>query len=100
VRGLALSRDDLVRRAVIMALMCQGEVQFEAIELAYMIKFRLYFSAELDALEELAQMGIVEIEAGALRVTSTGWFFIRAIAMLFDRYLQVDRNRVRFSRII
>ena len=33
VRGLALSRDDLVRRAVIMALMCQGWVDFEAIEI-------------------------------------------------------------------
>ncbi|MBP8161336.1 MAG: oxygen-independent coproporphyrinogen III oxidase, partial [Ottowia sp.] len=27
VRGLAVSRDDLLRRAVIMALMCQGELQ-------------------------------------------------------------------------
>jgi oxygen-independent coproporphyrinogen-3 oxidase len=33
VRGLAVSRDDLLRRAVIMALMCQGEVLFESIEL-------------------------------------------------------------------
>ena len=29
VRGLALSRDDLARRAVIMALMCQGQILFE-----------------------------------------------------------------------
>ena len=31
VRGLALNRDDLARRAVIMALMCQGEVVFESL---------------------------------------------------------------------
>lgn len=43
VRGLALSRDDLVRRAVIMAIMCQGEVDYESIELAYMINFKEYF---------------------------------------------------------
>jgi len=34
-RGLALGRDDLVRRAVIMALMCQGRVEYESIELAW-----------------------------------------------------------------
>jgi oxygen-independent coproporphyrinogen-3 oxidase len=34
VRGLALSRDDLIRRSVIMALMCQGHLQFEALETA------------------------------------------------------------------
>ena len=36
VRGFALTRDDLVRRAVIMALMCQGWVEFESIELAHL----------------------------------------------------------------
>jgi oxygen-independent coproporphyrinogen-3 oxidase len=40
VRGLALNRDDLLRRAVIMALMCQGQVLFESIELAHLIDFR------------------------------------------------------------
>src|SRR5439155_4437101 len=37
VRGLALSRDDLARRALIMALMCQGQVVFESIELAWLM---------------------------------------------------------------
>src|SRR3569832_713125 len=41
-RGLALSRDDLARRAVIMALMCQGQVLFEAIEQAWLLGFREY----------------------------------------------------------
>jgi oxygen-independent coproporphyrinogen-3 oxidase len=49
VRGLAVTRDDLVRRAVIMALMCQGEVLFESIELAHLIDFRSYFASELDS---------------------------------------------------
>jgi oxygen-independent coproporphyrinogen III oxidase len=33
-------------------------------------------------------------------VTEQGWFFVRGIAMLFDRYLQTDQNRSRFSKII
>ncbi len=100
VRGLALSRDDLVRRAVIMALMCQGRLQYESIELAYMIDFKSYFATELEAIKELENTGMVELEDGAIQVTDTGWFFVRAVAMLFDRYLQTDRNRARFSKII
>ncbi len=100
VRGLAVNRDDLVRRAVIMALMCQGEVQFEAIELAHLIDFRSYFAAELVALGELQAQGLVQVEDSQIQVTADGWFFVRAIAMVFDRYLQADRTRAKFSKII
>ncbi|WP_460487893.1 oxygen-independent coproporphyrinogen III oxidase [Curvibacter fontanus] len=100
VRGLALSRDDLVRRAVIMALMCQGELVFESIDLAYLIDFRSYFAPELDALRELAEQGLVTLDESSIQVTSMGWYFVRAVAMVFDRYLQADRNRARFSKII
>ena len=99
-RGLALSRDDLVRRAVIMALMCQGEVQFESIELAYLLQFRRYFAAELEALKTLQDNGMVVVDTTGIQITPQGWFFVRAAAMVFDRYLQTDRNRAQFSRII
>jgi oxygen-independent coproporphyrinogen-3 oxidase len=100
VRGLALSRDDLVRRAVIMALMCQGEVQFESIDQAFLIDFRTYFTPELDSLLALAGQGLVTLDGSSVIVTAKGWFFVRAVAMVFDRYLQTDRNRNRFSKII
>jgi len=100
VRGLALNRDDLVRRAVIMGLMCQGEVQFESIELAFLVDFKQTFSAELEALKPQVEAGLVQLDGSSIRVTATGWFLVRAVAMVFDRYLQADRNRARFSRII
>ena len=100
VQGLALSRDDLVRRAVIMALICQGRLDFESIELAYLIDFKRYFCAELIALRELQEQGLVELSDSAISVTDMGWFFVRSVAMVFDRYLQADRMRARFSRII
>ncbi|MDI1339382.1 oxygen-independent coproporphyrinogen III oxidase [Polaromonas sp.] len=100
VRGLALNRDDLARRAVIMALMCQGQVLFESIELAWLLDFRSYFSAELEQLRSLADAGLVLLDESGIQVTAQGWFFVRAVAMVFDRYLQADRNRARFSRII
>ena len=100
VRGLALSRDDLVRRAVIMALMCQGQVSFESIELAYLINFKRYFARELELLAAQAQENLVVLDPTGIQVTSKGWFFVRAVAMVFDRYLQADRTRARFSKIL
>ncbi|MBC7599714.1 MAG: coproporphyrinogen III oxidase, partial [Polaromonas sp.] len=99
-RGLALSRDDLARRAVIMALMCQGQVQFESIEVAWLLDFRSYFAAEVKQLRELADAGLLVLDDAGIQVTAQGWFFVRAVAMVFDRYLQADRNRAKFSRII
>ncbi len=99
-RGLALSRDDLVRRAMVMALMCQGRVEFESIELAHLIKVREYFRAELEQLVSMQETGLVVVEPEAIQVTPLGWYFVRAVAMVFDRYLQADRTRAQFSRII
>jgi oxygen-independent coproporphyrinogen-3 oxidase len=99
VRGLALSRDDVLRRAVIMAIMCQGRVDFEAIGAAHLIDFRQFFAAEIAALDLLAAEGFVRMSQRDIEVTPLGWFFVRAVAMVFDRYLQADR-KTRFSRIV
>lgn len=100
VRGLALTRDDLARRSVIMAIMCQGRLQFESVELAHLLNFKQYFEAELAILNTLAEQGLVEVSDTSLQVTPMGWFFVRAVAMVFDRYLQSDRTRAKFSKIL
>ena len=99
-RGLHLSRDDLIRRTVIMALMCQGHLEFEAINLAWLIDFKTMFARELEQLEDMQAQGLVQLSDAGIQVTAMGWFFVRGVAMVFDRYLQTDRNRNRFSKII
>ena len=99
-RGMALSRDDLVRRTVIMALMCQGSVLFESIELSHLVDFKHYFDAELQTLRGMQDQGLVVLDDLGVHVTELGWFFVRGVAMVFDRYLQADKNRARFSKII
>jgi len=59
-----------------------------------------YFSGELAQLRDLAAKGLVELTADGVTVTRTGWFFVRAVAMVFDRHLQSARDRERFSRIV
>lgn len=100
VRGMALSRDDLVRRSVIMALMCQGSVLFESVELSHFVDFKQYFVNELQALNAMQVQGLLTIDDSGIHVTELGWFFVRGVAMVFDKYLQTDKNRARFSKII
>jgi len=100
VRGVALSREDLVRRSIIMAMMCQGRIDFESIELAHLVDFRTQFAPELERLAELAAQGLVEVHPDAVQLTPIGWYFVRAVAMVFDKPLQSDRARERYSRVI
>jgi oxygen-independent coproporphyrinogen III oxidase len=100
VRGLALTRDDLLRRSVIMSLMCQGELLFESIDQGHLIDSRRYFARELERLGDFVQEGLVTVDESGVQVTDRGWYLIRAIAMVFDRHLQVDQDRARFSRIL
>ena len=99
VRGLALTRDDLLRRAVIMALMCQGRVEFESISLAHLVDFRKAFAAELAALRPLQEQGLVVVDADAIDVTPLGWYFVRNVAMVFDRHLR-ESGPNTFSRTV
>ena len=100
VRGLRLSDDDLLRRDVIMALMCQGRVEFDEIAREHDIDFRERFAGELGQLAALVAAGLVDLHADAIEVTASGWFVVRAVAMVFDRYLHADPARNRFSRIV
>ena len=100
LRGLDLTADDLVRRAVIQALMCHFRVSIESIELAHLVDFKRYFAAELAALKALAEDGLVELDDEWIVVTPKGRLLVRAIAMPFDRYLREARARASYSRVI
>jgi oxygen-independent coproporphyrinogen-3 oxidase len=100
MRGYAMSTDDLLRRAVIHALMCHFEVCKDSIELAWLIEFDRYFAAEMAELHELAAAGLLEIDDHWISVTPRGRLLIRSVAMVFDRYLRADQERRRYSKVI
>ncbi|MBP6088500.1 MAG: coproporphyrinogen III oxidase, partial [Polaromonas sp.] len=79
---------------------CQGNVLFESMELGYLINFKNYFAAEMEVLKTLQDQDLVEVDEHQIQVTEMGWFFVRAVAMVFDKYLQTDRTRAKFSKII
>jgi oxygen-independent coproporphyrinogen III oxidase len=100
VRGVELTRDDLVRRSIIQALMCHFELSREAIEVAYLLDFDTYFAEEMAELEQLERAGLLRIESNWISVTPKGRMLIRSICMVFDKYLRRNGDGLRYSRTI
>jgi oxygen-independent coproporphyrinogen III oxidase len=100
VRGLELDADDLVRRKIIMDLMCRGRLDFAEVQAEFGIDVALAFADELKRLAPLAAHGLVRLRDDAVQVTPAGWYVVRAVAMVFDRYLNNGASRERFSRLV
>ena len=98
-RGVELSQDDLLRRAIIQALTCHFRVSIESLEISYLVEFRRYFAAELEELKSLADDGLVELQPDWIVVTPKGRLLVRAVCMVFDRYLREQRRRA-YSKVI
>ncbi len=100
MRGLELTADDLVRRSVIQALMCNFSVSKEAIEISYLVDFNKYFFMEIAELRALEQSGLVTLEDDRINVTPAGRMLVRNVCMVFDKYLRRGQERQRYSRVI
>jgi len=100
MRGLELTPDDLLRRSIIQALMCHFELSIEGIEVAHLIDFKSYFAPEIADLREMEKAELVKVDDQWITVLPRGRMLVRVIAMLFDRYLRSDRDRVRYSKVI
>ncbi len=100
MRGVELKADDMIRRAVIQALMCHFALAVESIELAYLIDFRKYFAYELEQLQGFAREGLVEIDDEWITVTPKGRLMVRAIGMVFDQHLRTVETRARYSKVV
>ncbi|GAB52633.1 oxygen-independent coproporphyrinogen III oxidase [Atlantibacter hermannii] len=99
-RGLALTRDDCIRRDVIKALICNFRLDFSAVEQQWHLNFRDYFAEDLALLAPLAKDGLVDIDDNGIQVTPKGRLLIRNICMCFDVYLRQKARMQQFSRVI
>jgi oxygen-independent coproporphyrinogen III oxidase len=101
--GIKLSQADLIRRAIIMELMCQFRLSKDAIEEKYHLHFDGdfddYFAHEHTGLEALAADGLLQLTPNHVEVTPIGRLLIRNIAAVFDTYLR-DRPYTGFSKAV
>jgi len=99
-RGIALSGDDIIRRAVISELMCHGELDMRGFSESHQLDFADRFDRELDRLREQAVDGLVVVDDTTIRITARGRLLLRNIAMNFDAYLNNPAETSRYSRTI
>ena len=100
MRGMELNADNLVRRAIIQALMCHFGLSKESFSAEYRIDFDRYFATELEELREYECEGLLEISPQWIGVTPKGRMLIRNICMVFDKYLRTRQEHALYSKVI
>ena len=75
-------------------------MQFDTFSRDWQIDWKTYFAAEMPPLESLQKQGLITLHDDRFCVTAMGWYFVRAVAMVFDYHLQTARTGTRFSRIL
>ncbi len=87
VRGYSLSRDDVIRRDLIMQLLCNLEVRLREFAVRHDIDFASYFAAEIAALAPLQNDGLCVLDSDSLRIERPGQLLLRTVAAVFDATL-------------
>lgn len=99
--GYRMNPDDIIRKFVIMSLMCDLELDKKQVERKFNINFENYFAESLIRLQEFKQQNIVVEEQDKIVISEIGRLILRNIAMCFDAYIDklVDKKPI-FSRTI
>ncbi len=87
VKGLALTSDDRLRAAIIERLMC--DLRLDLSQFGGAQDFR----AEIAALDQLADAGLLMIEGETIAISEAGRPFVRLAAAAFDAYLPANQAR-------
>ncbi len=99
-RGIELEPDDLLRREVIIQLMCHFVLDMKTLEEKWHFEYKLHFKQELEDLEKMQADGLLTIKDDKLTVLPAGRLLVRNICMVFDKYLRNKETHVRFSKVI
>ena len=99
-KGYMLNEDDILRREVIMKIMCDFGIRFKPIEEKFNINFKEYFGYGLNSLKEMEQDELVVLSDDKIEVTDMGRLLIRNIAMNFDGYIERKEDTAKYSRTV
>jgi len=97
-RGIVLTDEDVIRRDLIMTVMCQLRIDYAEKSTEHGIDIKSHFADSLASLKPMQDDGLLELNESSLQVTDQGRLFVRNIAMAFDAYL--DSNKAKFSKTV
>jgi oxygen-independent coproporphyrinogen-3 oxidase len=98
-RGVELEPDDLLRREIIVQLMCHFVLDIEMLEQKWHFSFASHFKEEIAELENLQKDGLLTLDQGTLQILPAGRMLVRNVCMVFDSYLR-SGNKGNFSKVI
>ncbi len=91
-RGIAISDDDRLRRAIIERLMCDMRVDLDKLAAQYKVD-AARFDAELVGLSDMEADGLVVRQGRRIAMTDFGRPLTRAACARFDSYLKAGETR-------
>ncbi|OPH34855.1 oxygen-independent coproporphyrinogen III oxidase [Moraxella atlantae] len=99
VKHIHVRLPDLLRRYVIMQLLCHHYVDFKDINVRFSVDAVTYFIDEIQQLAPMQADKLIDMDAKGIRILPKGRLLARNVAMVFDQYLN-HANQQRFSRAI
>ena len=101
MRGVELNADDLIRRDVIQKLMCNFELDFDALGAGSTVSPSPSISRKnWRRSRRSRRMGSWSSASATSRSTMRGRLLVRSVAMHFDRYLREAQQKAQYSRVI
>lgn len=99
-KGVVLKEEDnILRREIIMELMCHFKIDKQIISHKYNLNFDEYFAEEEEDLQAFIKDGLLINNSEMIEVTPKGRLLIRNIAYAFDTYSHLQKGR-KFSQSI
>jgi oxygen-independent coproporphyrinogen-3 oxidase len=99
--GYRMNQDDIIRKNVILKLMCDLELDKTQVENQFDITFDDYFSESITDLEPFVNEGIVVNSKEKILIQGMGRLVLRNIAMCFDAYIKkMVKEKPIFSRTV
>ena len=100
VRGIALSADDRLRRDVIERVMCDLEVDIDAVAAERHASSAPLKAAVADGIARFEEDGLASWDGRRVAVSERGRPFVRSVAALFDAYLSRQSDGPRHSQAV
>jgi len=96
-RGVRLTKEDILRKDVIMGLMNNLKLEFKPFLEQFNIDFRAYFAKELRALSEYVNIGVLEINNNGIYTNPTGamlFVILQWYSMSISQGFLLERERL------